>query len=91
MITRRPKANRDCGNGNDFSKYNINPDKIECPSHGMYTEQPRAINPAWNLRGIESERFHILLNNPQEKIEIPFSNNLHSRIIEKDDYVKNLS
>ena len=79
------RLNRDCP-GNNYTHYNINPEKINCPKYGMYTDQPRTSNPAWNLRGIETQRFNILLSDPQKTCEIPFSHGLHSRIIEKDNY-----
>lgn len=53
-----------------------------------YVEQPRAIAPAWEIRGIQQERILDLPYNPQSHIERPFLNNLQTRILEKDYYKK---
>lgn len=50
------------------------------------TDQPRATEPAWALRDVESERWNILHTNPQSHSEIMFANNISSRILEKDNY-----
>jgi hypothetical protein len=50
------------------------------------TDQPRATNPAWELRGLEQNRWAYLPNNPQLHTEKLFSNNNNSRMDEKDKY-----
>ena len=57
------------------------------------THQPRATNPAWTVREIDSintpnipNNFNYLHLNPQEHVCIPFQNNISSRIVEKDYY-----
>ena len=82
------KLNRDCLAENDYKKYSPNSASVYYPEHGMFTEQPRAIMPAWNLRGIVSRELPYLHRNPQEYIQIPFENNIHSRITEVDDFNK---
>tara|TARA_B100001175_G_scaffold272587_1_gene245839 strand:+ start:3156 stop:3656 length:501 start_codon:yes stop_codon:yes gene_type:complete len=55
------------------------------------THQPRATNPAWTLRELDSintpnipNNFKYLLLDPQEHVCMPFHNNISSRIVEKD-------
>ena len=48
------------------------------------TDQPRAMNPAWQVRDLEQNNWAYLHANPQENTEIVFENNIHSRIAEKD-------
>ena len=50
------------------------------------TDESRATNPAWELRGLEQNNMPYLHYNPQEKTEIPFTNNLNTRMLEKDYY-----
>jgi hypothetical protein len=77
---------------------NLNRDCIECtnvlpknkafeyPSCQPFTEQSRAIQPAWTARDLEQTKNQILFLNPQEHTCIPFQNNLNTRIIERDHY-----
>ena len=53
------------------------------------TDQPRATNPAWELRGIEQNNLAYLPTNPQFHTEILFENNINSRMLEKDNYKLN--
>jgi len=53
-----------------------------------YVEQSRAIAPAWEIRGLKQERITDLPYNPQVHVEMPFLNNLQTRILEKDYYKK---
>ena len=50
------------------------------------TDQPRATQPAWELRGLEQNHWNYLLKNPQNHTEISFEHNINSRILEKDNY-----
>ena len=80
------KLNRDCLAENNYQNFSANSASVQYPEHGMFTEQPRAIMPAWNLRGIENREFAFLHRNPQTVTQIPFENNIHSRIIEVDNF-----
>ena len=69
----------------NVGNYPINKEEI--------TGQPRATNPAWTLRELDSvntpnvpNNFNYLLMNPQENVCIPFHNNIASRMVEKDYY-----
>ena len=48
------------------------------------TDQPRTMNPAWQIRDLEHNDWAYLHVDPQENTEILFENNVHSRIAEKD-------
>ena len=50
------------------------------------TDQPRATEPAWELRGLEQNHWDYLYSNPQNHTEILFENNVSSRILEKNNY-----
>ena len=61
--------------------------EIEYPSIGQITHQPRATNPAWEIKGNQRENFTYLHEDPQFHIEAPFPANLNSRLIERDHFV----
>ena len=81
--------NRDCIKENNYKNYDPNSEKINYPNYGMFTEQPRAIMPAWNIRVNEQAKWDYLFYDPQNYTEIPFTSNVYSRITEKDDFVNN--
>ena len=54
----------------------------------IFTDESRTSNPAWELRGLEQNNMAYLHFNPQEKIELPFTNNLNTRMLEKDYYTQ---
>ena len=53
----------------------------------VFTEQSRAIMPAWTARDLEQTNWYILPLNPQENVCYPFENNLNTTILEKDYFV----
>ena len=50
------------------------------------TDQPRATQPAWELRGLEQNHWDFLLKNPQTHTELQFEHGVNSRMVEKDNY-----
>lgn len=69
----------------EYTNYNVNSKPIEYPTcNNLYTEQSRAIMPAWTARDLEQVDWYILPLNPQENTCMPFINNLSTRILEKD-------
>jgi hypothetical protein len=63
----------------------VTTEPIEYPTcDNLYTEQSRAIMPAWTARDLEQSNLYYLPLNPQENVCIPFQNNLSTRILEKD-------
>jgi hypothetical protein len=74
-----------CDTLRNFS--NVHSTQIQYPTTKLlYTEQSRTIQPAWNLRGIETTKSEYLYYNPQIKASIPFMHDVSSRNIEKDLY-----
>jgi len=61
---------------------------VEYPSCTPFVEQPRATEPAWTARDLEQSHFYYLPLNPQENVCIPFQNNLSTRILEKDYWIR---
>lgn len=94
-ITR--KLNKDSIQQNNYLDYNYNNNlynqNIYPVQSNEITHQPRATNPAWEVREIDSintpnipNNFKYLLLDPQQHVCIPFHNNISSRIVEKDYY-----
>jgi hypothetical protein len=91
------KLNRDTIQENNFVDY-LNNNSLyyqkKYPVHkDEMTHQPRATDPAWTLRELDSinspsvpNNFKYLHMDPQKHISIPFHNNISSRIVEKDYY-----
>lgn len=61
--------------------------KVEYSNCIPFTEETRAVNPAWNTLDIEIDNRYPLLLDPQKNVFMPFQNNLDSRILEKDYFV----
>ena len=61
--------------------------KVEYPTCGAFTEQPRASHPAWEVRDAQQKQFDYLPHDPQANTCIPFRTNVSTRILEKDYFV----
>ena len=82
------RISRDCL-GKDEYKKQTNSTPIKYPiCNEMTTEQSRAIMPAWTARELEQVDWYYLPLDPQENVRIPFQNNLSTRILEKDYFVR---
>ena len=76
---------RDCLGKDEYTKYIVPSKQIQYPTcNNLYTEQSRAIMPAWTARDLEQVDWYVLPLNPQENTCMPFINNLSTRILEKD-------
>jgi hypothetical protein len=72
----------------DLNKYqSVNTEMFHFPVKNFDIDESRASLPAWLFRGNDDMRFDI--NMKQSKINIPFQNNLQTRILEKDYYTSN--
>ena len=69
---------------NDTYKRNIYPELTSA-----VTDQPRAVNPAWQIRDLEQNNWAYLHTDPQRNTEISFPNNINARMAEKDAYTAN--
>ena len=74
---------KDCQNYKHFIPYSR---QYKYYNNKPITDQSRAIMPAWTARMHETDRWDYLPLDPQAYLDIPFYNNLSTRIIEKDNY-----
>jgi hypothetical protein len=81
LLGMNQNLGRDC-----LVKQNITKSEaIKYPScRQLYTEQSRAIAPAWMVRDAEQNNFEFLPINPQENVCLPFLNNTNTRLVAKD-------
>lgn len=82
-------ANKDCLNENDYKSHSVYTRQLEYPSCLSFTEQSRAIMPAWTVKDLEQSNWDYLPLDPQENVCFTFQNNLSTRILEKDYYLIN--
>ncbi len=81
---------RDCLGDNAPRKREVQTAPVQYPvSASLTVEQPRAIAPAWTLRGADQTAWQYPLFNPQENVCFRFQNNLSTRVLEKDYFVRN--
>jgi hypothetical protein len=79
------KTSRDCLGKDLYTNYNVPNSAIQYPTcSNLFTEQSRAIMPAWTARDLEQVDWYTLPLNPQENTCLPFQNNLSTRVLEKD-------
>ena len=82
------KISRDCLGKDEYKKQH-NSAPIKYPiCNEMTTEQSRAIMPAWTARELEQVDWYYLPLDPQENTCFPFQNNLSTRILEKDYFIR---
>ena len=78
----------------------LNRDNIELNRHSVYdvvnptytsvepfVQESRATHPAWLYRIQENSRWEEPFLNPQANLEIPFQQNVQTRILAKDNYI----
>ena len=81
--------NTDCIELDNYKnqKYITNTTKLHYNDNTMLTtDQSRVSHPAWHYRNLEQNTQSYLFTNPQEKVFIPFQNNISTRIAEKDNF-----
>lgn len=80
--------NKDCLGKDEYLRFEYPSEQISYPTNNrMFTEESRAIMPAWTARDMEQTNLYYLPLNPQENTCLPFLNNLSTRILEKDYYI----
>lgn len=80
-------VSRDCLDKDNYKQYSVESQPISYPSCNVnFTEQSRAVAPAWMVRDKEQNNWQYLPHNPQENTCLPFNNNLSTRIVEKDNF-----
>jgi hypothetical protein len=80
------KLNRDYQEENNYNNHAAFSDKLEFRTTAPYVEESRASHPAWMYRSVEPNRWEMPWINPQANLEKEFSDNIQTRIIEKDGY-----
>jgi len=81
--------NKDCLGKDEYSRYNVGSVPIRYPTcSSLYTEESRTIMPAWTARDLEQVDWYTLPLDPQANTCMPFQNNLSTRILEKDYFVR---
>ena len=78
------KVTRDAEDVNDYRHNAVKSKRVEYPSIAPITEQPRATHPAWTVRDLEQNNMDYLYTDPQKHTNMPFKNNVSTRILEKD-------
>lgn len=58
----------------------------QCDS--LTTDQSRVTNPAWMYKDLEQVDWYYLPRDPQENVLLPFQNNINTRVLEKDYFVR---
>lgn len=85
------QLNRDCVNFDGYKKQYVHTTPIQYPTcEDLTTEQSRTIMPAWTARDLQQNHGYILPENPQAHAEIPFHSYRSTRVLEKDNYKKEL-
>ena len=81
------KNNRDDRNSNQYQKYAA-PSSINTYNTApSFVEESRMSHPAWTYKDLEQNRWETPIFNPQAGLEKQFSDNIQTRIIEKDQHV----
>jgi len=79
---------RDCLGKDEFYKHNVHSRPIHYPINSTnFTEESRAIMPAWQIRDAEQVDWYYPQLNPQENTCMPFLHNLNTRVLEKDYFI----
>jgi hypothetical protein len=79
------RISRDCLGKDNYQKFNVPNEAISYPSSNtLFTEESRAIAPAWMVRDLEQVDWYYPPLDPQENTCFPFQTNLSTRILEKD-------
>jgi len=86
------QLNRDCIDKDKYKRKTIYASPIDYPVCDKFltTDQSRAIMPAWTARDLQQNHAYILPNNPQLHTEMPFKNYTNTRILEKDNFKREL-
>jgi hypothetical protein len=82
--------NKDCIENSKYKKHTFYAAPIDYPICETFltTEQSRSIMPAWTARDLPQNHAYILPINPQSNTEFVFPNNISTRVLEKDYFVR---
>ena len=75
---------------NSLQKLQQKTQPIQSPNcETLTTEQSRVTHPAWMSQDLEQVDWYYFPKNPQDHVFVPFQNNINTRILEKDYFVRN--
>jgi hypothetical protein len=85
--------NRDCQNKTKYRKQLSHSTPITYPTTSSFltTEQSRTIMPAWTARDLSQNHGFILPDDPQAHTTIPFQHNTSTRLVERDNFKRDIS
>ncbi len=80
------KLGRDCLGKDEYNKSPVDSKPMQYPNNSkLYVEQPRAIAPAWELKGAPNTREKpYVFFDPLHEPKISFQQDVQTRILEKD-------
>ena len=81
------KTNRDLPKHNDYKTFSTTSSQYSYKTEKPLVEESRASHPAWMYKALEQPRWETPFFNPQNDLERNFQHNVHTRIIEKDQFV----
>ena len=80
---------RDCLGVPRRSVAPVTPAPVKYPQcDALTTDQSRVTNPAWMYKDLEQVDWYYLPKDPQENVLLPFQNNISTRVLEKDYFVR---
>ena len=84
------KLTRDCLGKNEFKSPRMRGDHpLSYPTNSILTtEQSRVTHPAWTYKDLEQVDWYYLPMDPQENVITPFNNNVNTRVLEKDYFIR---
>jgi len=79
--------NRDLIKENDYKTKEVIPERSYYRNTQPFVEESRASHPAWMYKDLEQTRWENPIINPLDGLEKPFTFDIQTRIIEKDNHI----
>ena len=80
--------NRDNAGLNEYKQFATEPSAVTYKNAEPFVLETRASHPAWMYKDLEQTRWETPLLNPHNGLEKGFLENLHTRNLEKDNFVR---
>ena len=80
--------NRDNADLNEYKQFAKEPSAVTYKKSDPFVQETRASHPAWMYKDLEQTRWETPLLNPHNGLEKGFLENLQTRNLEKDNYVR---
>jgi len=85
-MTRR--LNRDNADLNEYKQFSMEPYSVTYKKTEPFVQETRASHPAWIYKDLEQTRWDAPFLNPHNGLEKDFSENVQTRFLEKDNFVR---